>query len=109
MLPCTPFGDQTPSPFTLRWRTSLSSHEERWSGGSPSARLLRRGDRTDREEAFKVLGLEPGSSKEAIEGAFLEQAKAVHPNAMTTDCHVMQLRYRVPHNRVRESGKTAFS
>lgn len=52
----------------------------RSGGGAGSGSGASSGGRMDREEAYKVLGLEPGASDEQIKGAYHRLMGGIHPD-----------------------------
>jgi hypothetical protein len=55
----------------------------RWGAGTPGQGTPRGG--MSREEAYQVLGLDPGAGREAIQGAYVRLMRAAHPDRGGSD------------------------
>lgn len=57
------------------WRENSSHNSSRGTGGETGSEFM------TREEAYQILGLEPGASQEQIHQAWRRLVKAVHPDS----------------------------
>ena len=60
------------------WR---ESHEQKFSGSSTGSGNTSGFESMSKEEAYQILGLEPGASQEEIHKAWRHLVKAVHPDS----------------------------